>query len=237
MHCRKAAETFRNLPADTLTANRADAKGRLSVGLGDTLQLVLFLKASKREISHRLAFSALAGVAYLDGVRVGRALGGVDELVGEALRQAPVSRGDTVNTRRSVALARAYLTLRNADSRAPVVKRAIDWLTRRSGETSTACRRTVPWDPIRVESSRGPVFTIASTRIWMGFWSVKRWMISNAWATILTASCFLPTSIAFRDRRPSVLKRYAPLFAAFRIRLLVKRSTIGICDFLNCLEA
>lgn len=37
------------------------------------------------------------------------------------------------------------------------------WLTRLNGETSTACRRTVPWEPIRVESSRGPVLTIAST--------------------------------------------------------------------------
>ena len=36
---------------------------KLSVGLGDTLELVLLL----------------------DGVRVGRALGGVDQLVGEAL--------------------------------------------------------------------------------------------------------------------------------------------------------
>ena len=26
----------------------------------------------------------------------------------------------------------------------------------------------------------------------MGFWSVRRWMISKAWATIRTAICFLP---------------------------------------------
>lgn len=44
-----------------------------------------------------------------------------------------------------------------------MVMRAMDWLTRRRGETSTACRRTVPCDPIRVESSRGPVATTAST--------------------------------------------------------------------------
>jgi hypothetical protein len=45
----------------------------------------------------------------------------------------------------------------------PVVRREMAWLTRLNGETSTACRRTVPWEPIRVESSRGPVLTIAST--------------------------------------------------------------------------
>ena len=38
------------------------------------------------------------------------------------------------------------------------------WLTRRNGETSTACRRTVPARPIRVESSRGPLLIIALTR-------------------------------------------------------------------------
>lgn len=27
---------------------------------------------------------------------------------------------------------------------------------------------------------------------WMGFWSVRRWMISNEWATIRTAMSFLP---------------------------------------------
>lgn len=43
--------------------------------------------------------------------------------------------------------------------------RATAWLTRLNGETSTACLRTVPWDPIRVESSRGPVLTIPSTRL------------------------------------------------------------------------
>ena len=46
----------------------------------------------------------------------------------------------------------------------PTVRRDIDWLTRRRGDTSTACLRTVPCEPIRVESSRGPVFTMASTR-------------------------------------------------------------------------
>merc|ERR1712225_134399 len=63
------------------------------------------------------------------------------------------------------------LMLRKAASRAPMVRRAMAWLTRRRGETSTAWRRTVPAEPIRVESSRGPQLTMASTAIWMGFWS------------------------------------------------------------------
>ena len=61
------------------------------------------------------------------------------------------------------------LTLRNAASRAPMVNSAMAWLTRRRGDTSTACRRTVPALPIRVLSSRGPQLTIASTATWMGF--------------------------------------------------------------------
>ena len=68
------------------------------------------------------------------------------------------------------------LMLRKAASRAPIVRRAIAWLTRRRGETSTAWRRTVPADPIRVESSRGPQLTIASTATWIGFWSVMMWI-------------------------------------------------------------
>ena len=55
------------------------------------------------------------------------------------------------------------LTFRKAASRAPIVRRAMAWLTRRSGETSTACRRTTPPDPIRVESSRQPLFITAFT--------------------------------------------------------------------------
>src|SRR3569833_1734993 len=68
------------------------------------------------------------------------------------------------------------LTFRNDASRAPVVSRAMAWLTRRRGETSTACRRTVPAEPIRVESSRGPQLTMASTAICIGFWSVMMWI-------------------------------------------------------------
>lgn len=49
------------------------------------------------------------------------------------------------------------LTLRKAASREPVQRSQMAWLTRRSGDTSTACRRTVPARPIRVESSRGPL--------------------------------------------------------------------------------
>jgi hypothetical protein len=97
-----------------------------------------------------------------------------------------------------------------------MVMRATAWLTRLNGETSTACLRTVPWDPIRVESSRGPVLTIPSTRLhaegqpereevaegrrthtWMGFSPVRRWTISKAWATIRTAICFFPEFLPF----------------------------------------
>jgi hypothetical protein len=46
----------------------------------------------------------------------------------------------------------------------PIVRSATAWLTLRNGLTSTACRRTVPCEPIRVLSSRGPVLTIASTK-------------------------------------------------------------------------
>ena len=43
------------------------------------------------------------------------------------------------------------------------------WLTLLRGDTSTACRLTVPARPIRVESSRGPLLVMASTRTWRGF--------------------------------------------------------------------
>jgi len=49
------------------------------------------------------------------------------------------------------------LMLRKADSRAPVVISQMAWFTRRSGDTSTAWRRTTPALPIRVASSRGPL--------------------------------------------------------------------------------
>lgn len=62
----------------------------------------------------------------------------------------------------------------NAASRAPIVSSPIAWLTRLSGDTSTACRLTVPDEPILVESSRTPQLTMASTRIWIGFESVSR---------------------------------------------------------------
>jgi hypothetical protein len=86
------------------------------------------------------------------------------------------------------------LTLRKADSRVykflvcrallcfiyiltPMVRRAIDWFTLRRGDTSTAWRLTVPCDPILVESSRGPVFTTASTKTCLEFSLVheSRW--------------------------------------------------------------
>ena len=61
------------------------------------------------------------------------------------------------------------LMLRNADSRAPVQSSQIAWFTRRSGDTSTAWRRTVPARPIRVESSRGPLLMMALTTTCRGF--------------------------------------------------------------------
>merc|ERR1711867_18403 len=73
-----------------------------------------------------------------------------------------------------------------ADSLAPVHNNQIAWLTRRRGDTSTACLLTVPARPIRVESSRGPELMIAFTRTCRGFSPVRRCMISNACLTILT---------------------------------------------------
>lgn len=80
----------------------------------------------------------------------------------------------------------------NAASRAPVHSNQIDWLTRLSGETSTAWRLTVPALPIRVLSSRGPPLMIALIRICNGFSLVSRWMISNACFTIRRVISFLP---------------------------------------------
>ena len=68
------------------------------------------------------------------------------------------------------------LIFRKLASRAPIVSRAMAWFTRRSGDTSTACRRTVPAEPIRVESSLGPQLTMASTVICSGFESVMMWI-------------------------------------------------------------
>ncbi len=58
------------------------------------------------------------------------------------------------------------LTLRKAASRAPVVSSQMAWLTRRSGEISTAWRRTTPAEPMRVASSRGPLRMVG----WGGGW-------------------------------------------------------------------
>ena len=54
-------------------------------------------------------------------------------------------------------------------SRAPVHNNHMAWLTRLNGATSTACRRTVPARPMRVESSRGPLLMMASHKTWRGF--------------------------------------------------------------------
>ena len=60
----------------------------------------------------------------------------------------------------------------------------------------------------------------------MGFWSVRRWMISKAWATIRTAICFLPLfrpfiikleqRISFDDPR-KIGHSFALLFQLLRI--------------------
>lgn len=39
---------------------------------------------------------------------------------------------------------------------------------------------------------------------WMGFWSVRRWMISKAWATMRTAMSFFPLL------RPFIIKLSGP---------------------------
>ena len=51
----------------------------------------------------------------------------------------------------------------------PVHSSHVAWLTRLKGDTSTACRRTVPARPILVESSLGPPLATASTKTWSGF--------------------------------------------------------------------
>ena len=76
-------------------------------------------------------------------------------------------------------------TLRKAASRAPIVSSAIAWLTRRRGDTSTAWRRTVPAEPILVESSRGPQLTMASTATCTGFWSVRTWIYDQLVSVVL----------------------------------------------------
>ena len=67
----------------------------------------------------------------------------------------------------------------------------------------------------RVASSLGPPLITASTTTWMGFWSVRRWMISIACLTMRTASIFFP------------------LFRPCIIRELASRSTMGHCALRN----
>lgn len=116
-----------------------------------------------RMIGQYLGAVTRGGIAHLDGVRVGRALRRVDELISKAL-----SNRLNVAERGFTGLEKAGFRSSAQNfwhaKRTPVVRRETDWLTRRRGETSTAWRRTVPWEPIRVESSRGPVLTMASTR-------------------------------------------------------------------------
>ena len=75
------------------------------------------------------------------------------------------------------------LMLRNAASLAPVQSNQIAWFTRRSGETSTAWRLTVPALPILVESSRGPELIIAVTKTWNKVWlwecDLLKWYLND----------------------------------------------------------
>jgi hypothetical protein len=90
------------------------------------------------------------------------------------------------------------LMLLNDDKRAPIQIKKIAWLTRRIGDTSTACLLTVPDEPTLHESSLGPPFLIASTTICTGFCSgCNKCTISNACLTILTAFNFLPLFLPF----------------------------------------
>merc|ERR1711998_688799 len=107
------------------------------------------------------------------------------------------------------------LMLRKAASRAPVVRSQMAMLTRRSGDTSIAWRRTTPAEPMRHESSRAPEFTTASTMTWIGFSPVRRWMISQVCFMMRTARIFLPLL------RPCIISE------------LVMRSTIGHWAFLK----
>merc|ERR1719263_1672316 len=133
------------------TQNTEKSSARLSVALGDALDLVLLL----------------------DGVAVGRALGSVHDLVGKAL-----SNGLDVPERR---LARAR-------------RQQVDRLVH------PAQRRHI---------ARLAAHGTATTRTCTGFWSVSRWMISNACLTIRTAITFLP------------------LLRPYRIMEHTRRSTIG----------
>jgi len=83
----------------------------LTVRLGDSLELVLLL----------------------DGVRVGRSLGGVDKLVGETLGD-----GLGVVESRLSGLKVSDGLYERVEILTPMVMRETAWLTRRSGETSTA---------------------------------------------------------------------------------------------------
>lgn len=99
----------------------------------------------------------------LDGVRVRGTFCCIDELIGQALRNGfHVAESRFPSLREDLFSEFCHLWM--CAQLTPTVRSAMDWLTRLKGETSTAWRRTVPWEPIRVESSRGPVLTMASTR-------------------------------------------------------------------------
>ena len=150
------------------------------------------------------------------------------------------------------------LTLRKAASRAPIVIKEIAWLTRRNGDTSTAWRRTVPADPIRVLSSRGPQLTIASMAICSGFVSVVMWIYCfgrkrerlvswSYWERVVDdvmIGCLWEQrkkeevrtiSKAWATMRTAI--SFLPLLRPFIINELVRRSMIGHCALRNRLAA
>lgn len=85
----------------------------------------------------------------------------------------------------SARLSAMDLMFLNEASRAPVQSSQMAWFTRRSGETSTAWRRTVPARPIRVESSRGPELMIAVTNTWKTIQLINIFFLNNYHSKIL----------------------------------------------------
>ena len=112
----------------------------------------------------------------LNSIWVWWTLGSVDEFISKALSNRLHIAESRFTSLIKIGHLQIHYPWRKEILHTPVVMRAMAWLTRRRGDTSTAWRRTVPWEPIRVESSRGPVLTMASTRtcIWQGNWTVFR---------------------------------------------------------------
>jgi len=64
----------------------------------------------------------------------------------------------------------------------------LTWLTRLSGDTSTACLLTVPARPIRVESSLGPELIIADTKTCSGFCKYQK-VLGAVLVCVFSVSC------------------------------------------------